>query len=97
MAVAKQITAKSEINFTGSPKKNYQKMNKTILNSKEAAQYLDISLDQLYKLSAAGKLPTHSPTGGKIYFFVSDLEEWVHSGRRATAKDIQKHAIKTII
>jgi len=71
-------------------------MNKTILNSKEAAKFLDISLDQLYKLSAAGKLPTHSPTGGKIYFFVSDLEEWVRSGRRATVKEIRKQTIKAI-
>ena len=71
-------------------------MEKTILSSKEAAKYLDISLDQLYKLSTAGKLLTHSPTGGKIYFFVSDLEEWVRSGRRATVKDIIKHSIKSI-
>lgn len=71
-------------------------MTKTILNSKEAALYLDISLDQLYKLSAAGKLPTHSPTGGKIYFFVSDLEEWVRSGRRATVKDIHSIATKSL-
>jgi len=71
-------------------------MNKTILSSKEAAQYLDISLEQLYKLNAAGKLPTHSPTGGKIYFFVSDLEEWVRSGRRATVKDIRKQVINTV-
>ncbi len=71
-------------------------MQKTILNSKEAAKYLDISLDQLYKLSAAGKLPTHSPTGGKIYFFESDLDEWVRSGRRATVKDINSVAIKSL-
>lgn len=69
---------------------------KTILNSKEAAKFLDISLDQLYKLSAADKLPVCSPTGGKLYFLISDLEEWVCSGKRATVKDINSIAIKSL-
>jgi len=71
-------------------------MEKQILNSKEAAKLLDISLDQLYKLSAAGTVPTYSPTGGKIYFLGSDLEEWILSGRRATVKDIKSHTIKSL-
>jgi hypothetical protein len=59
-----------------------------ILGSKAAATFLDISPNQLYKLSAGGKIPTYSPTGGKIYFLKSELTEWVLSKRRAAVRDI---------
>jgi excisionase family DNA binding protein len=71
-------------------------MDKQILSSTEAAAYLDISLHQLYKLSSSGKLPTYSPTGGKIYFLQSDIEEWVLGSRRATVKNFQSQATKLI-
>jgi len=71
-------------------------VEKSILNSKEAASYLDISLDQLYKLSAAGKLPTYSPTGGKVYFVKSELEDWILSSRRATVSQIKKATILSL-
>ena len=76
--------------------KNYIGMEKQILGSKEAAAYLDISLHQLYKLTSAGKLPTYSPTGGKIYFLKSDIEDWVLASRRATVKNIKSQAISLI-
>lgn len=62
------------------------------LDSKGAAAFLGISLNTLYKLSSSGKLPTYSPTGGKIYFIRSELEEWVLSGRKATIKNINSQA-----
>ena len=62
--------------------------DKEILGSKEAATFLDISPNQLYKLSSSGKIPTYSPTGGKIYFLKSDLTEWVLSKKRATIINI---------
>ena len=71
-------------------------MEKDFLNSQDAASYLDISLDQLYKLNADGKIPTYRPSGGKIYYLKSDLFEWVLKGRRATVKDINSHVIKSL-
>jgi excisionase family DNA binding protein len=68
-------------------------MEKQILSSTEAAAYLDISLNQLYKLSSAGKLPTYSPTGGKIYFLKDELVEWVTSKPKATSKKNQERAV----
>lgn len=69
-------------------------MDKEILSSNEAAAYLDISIHQLYKLSSARKLPTYSPTGGKIYFLKSELDEWVTSKRKDTNRNIKEKAIK---
>jgi excisionase family DNA binding protein len=71
-------------------------MEKEILSTKEAAAFLGISQHQIYKLSSSGRIPTYSPTGRKIYFVKSELEEWVFSGRRATVKDINSQAIKFI-
>jgi excisionase family DNA binding protein len=71
-------------------------MDKQILSSKEAAAYLDISINQLYKLSSTRKLPVYSPTGGKIYFLKEELDEWVVSKRKATTKSIQAKAINLL-
>ena len=68
--------------------------SKELLGSKEAAAFLGISLEKLYKLSSSGKIPTYSPTHGKIYFLKSELEQWVLSGRRATVKNINLQANK---
>ncbi len=69
-------------------------LSKEILNAKEAAAFLSISLQQLYKLSANGTLPTYCPTGGRIYFKKSEIEEWVFSKRRASVKNINTKAYK---
>jgi len=71
-------------------------MQKEFLTTKEAASYLDISMDQLYKLNAGGKIPSCRPTGGKVYYLQSDLLDWVLAGRRATEKGIKTQAIKSL-
>lgn len=67
---------------------------KNILGTSEAAAFLDISLTQLYKLSSTGKIPSYSPTGGKLYFFREELEQWVLSKRRASIIEINQKATK---
>lgn len=69
--------------------------HKDILSAAEAALFLDISLYQIYKLSSSSKIPTYSPTGGKIYFLKSELEEWILSKRRGSVNNIDKKAIKS--
>lgn len=65
-------------------------MNKVFLSSREAAEFLDISIHQLYKFSSQGIIPSYSPTGGKIYFSRSDLEDWVFSKRKTNLNSISK-------
>jgi excisionase family DNA binding protein len=71
-------------------------MEKELLTTKDAASYLDISTDQLYKLNSGGKIPSYRPTGGKVYYLKAELIEWVLSGRRATIKDIKSQSIKSL-
>jgi excisionase family DNA binding protein len=63
-------------------------METEFLTSKDAASYLDISTDQLYKLNSGGKIPSYRPTGGKVYYLKTELIEWVLSGRRATIREV---------
>lgn len=71
-------------------------MDKQILSSTEAAAYLDISINQLYKLSSARKLTVYSPTGGKIYFLKEELDEWVTSKQKKPTRSILERATNFI-
>lgn len=70
--------------------------DKRFLSSKEAALFLNMSLNQFYKLSSSGCITTYKPTGKKLYCLREDLEEWVLSGKRATIKSITENATKIV-
>lgn len=50
---------------------------KEVLNSKEAAQFLDISQSNLYKLTSNKEIPYYCPHGKKIYFDRQELIDWI--------------------
>ena len=66
------------------------------LNVQEAAAFLDISTSHLYKLTSTGKIPHYQPGGKRIYFLPSDLLEYVRSGRKKTADEIEREAINAL-
>jgi excisionase family DNA binding protein len=43
-----------------------------------AMRLLGISKSKIYKMTADGKLPCYKPAG-KIYFKVSELQEWIET------------------
>ena len=47
------------------------------LNAVQAAEYLSISLQHLYRLTSQRKIPFHKPSGRYIYFFTHELDEWI--------------------
>lgn len=65
---------------------------KNILTSKEAAQYLGVSMSYLYHLTMRQEIPYYKPTGVKCYFDKKELEEWIKSNRVATIKEIKDRA-----
>ena len=71
-------------------------VDRDFLTTAEAAVYLNISINQLYKLNMAGSIPYYRPTGGKIYYLRSELHDWVLKARRASVLDINKKATKFI-
>ena len=54
-------------------------MNKTMLTSAEAAEYVGISRSQLYKLTYSNKIPHYKPRGKMVYFDRNELDEWMKS------------------
>lgn len=58
------------------------------LTTKEASEYLGISLSSLYKLTSGCKIPHYSPGGKILYFLQSDLDKYMLQNRRSSVYEI---------
>jgi excisionase family DNA binding protein len=62
---------------------------KEFLSSKEAADFLCITITTLNKYSSAGKLPFYKPDGEKYRVYMkSELKKWIETGRRGTILEV---------
>lgn len=52
--------------------------NDSPMLASEAAQYLRMSKYRLYELVRRNQIPYHKPAG-KLYFYPSELDEWIRS------------------
>lgn len=62
-----------------------------LLTISEAAQFLDLSTQTLYRLASEKKIPHYKQ--GRLYFMRNELEDWVKEGRRKTQKEIRKEVL----
>ena len=69
-------------------------IEKEFLTSKEAAQYLGISMQSIYKLTHQKVFPTYKPGNKKIYIRRADIEEWIEKSIRKSSSQINKESIK---
>ncbi len=69
-------------------------MSKEALTFEQAWRFLRISSSQLYKLTCKRIIPAFKPGGKLLYFKRTDLENWMLSNRRKTAKE-QKAEVLT--
>lgn len=68
-----------------------------ILNVQEAAELLNLSVPTIYTKVSKKEIPYNKVINGKrIYFFKSELIDYVKSGRRKSYKDIDLEADKYI-
>lgn len=67
-------------------------LNKTILTSKEAGNYLGLKMQSLYKLTHCRKIPFYCPNGKKIYFKRDDLDAWMLQNRVNTIDEVNQQA-----
>ena len=58
----------------------------------EAAQFTGLSKAYLYKLVHMGKIPHYKPTGGKVFFKQSELEDFIFRGRRSADYELRERA-----
>jgi len=54
-------------------------MERKYLSAKEAADYLNISLNALYILNHYRVIPFYKPKGGKVYYDVCELDNYITS------------------
>lgn len=67
--------------------------SKTVLTFKEAAMYLGVSSDTLYKWTMKRKIPFYKPNGKLIYFNRAEIESWLQSNRISTEAELESRAM----
>ena len=67
-------------------------MEKVYFTLKEAAAYIGLPVSSLYKMTSKKSIPFYTPTGKKIYFKKSELDDWMNSSRVATNDEIESKA-----
>lgn len=67
-------------------------LNKEILTLNEAARYIDTSTSHIYKLTSSKQIPHYCPTGKKLYFKRSELDEWILKHKQTSVDEIQQQA-----
>lgn len=58
-----------------------------VLNVKQAAAFLDLSVSTVYCMVSKGLIP-YSKKAKRIYFFHNDLTEYIKTGKRKTLSEI---------
>lgn len=69
-----------------------QRASKEILTLDEAADYTGLSKSTLYKLNSSNEIPHYKPSGGKVYYKLTELINWLTSNRVATSAEIEERA-----
>lgn len=67
-------------------------MQRKLLTSKEAAQYLGISLSFLRKMMMNRVIPMYKPNGKLCYFDPADLDAYLTSVRISSQNEIRERA-----
>lgn len=67
---------------------NQPKNSNTLINTKECAELLNISIATLYGYTSRNKIPYHKQ-GAKLLFFKKEIIEWVKTGRQRTISEIE--------
>ena len=70
--------------------------SKQILTTREAAKFLGLSVDRVYRLAEAGTLPSSRPNGKHLYFSRQALEAWMMGQPRLSTAQLKEKAEKHV-
>lgn len=76
---------------------NMEENRKPMLSTVEAAEFMDISVGYLRKLTMQKKIPYYKPFGNKCYFDKDELLAVLRTNRVATAEETERTAQKYAI
>lgn len=65
---------------------------KEVLTIKDVCKTYDLSISTVYKLTHGKKIPHYKPSGGKVYFKRSEVENYFLSNRVASQDEIERRA-----
>lgn len=65
---------------------------KNVLNIKEAAIILGMSVEGVRFIVRNGKIPSYKPNPHRIYFKKSELEDWMTQNRSKSTAEIESEA-----
>jgi len=59
----------------------------------KAAEFLDLAVPTVYSKVCRKEIPVNK-RGKRLYFYRSELTEWIKSGRKKTAEEIREEAVQ---
>lgn len=67
-----------------------------LLTISEAAKFLKLSIPTIYTKVSRKEIPVNKQ-GKRLYFYKSELADWIKTGRKKTVAEIRQEAEQTII
>ena len=65
---------------------------KKVLSFDETTVYTGLSKSHLYKLTSSGGIPCYKPTGKKLYFNKTELDDWLLRNKKLSQDEIDAKA-----
>lgn len=84
-----QVQLQQELNEIKKLLKDNFINSKDVLTSNEVLKYLNISYSLLSKLTSSGLIPFYKPTNGLLFFFRSELHDWIKENKIYSEKDAE--------
>jgi excisionase family DNA binding protein len=63
-----------------------------ILNIHQAGEYLKLKITTLYEKTSRKQIP-HFKKGNKLYFYLSELQNWIRQGKVKMRDEIESEAV----
>ena len=67
-------------------------LKKRMLNTREAAFYLGLSVITVRRKAGNGEIPSYRPNGKNLYFEISDLDGYILSNHRSSVEKSREGA-----
>jgi len=66
-----------------------------LMSISKAAEFLDLAVPTVYSKVCRKEIPVNK-RGKRLYFYRSELTEWIKSGRKKTADEIREEAVQQL-
>ena len=67
-----------------------------LMTMQQTAQYLQLSMSSIKKMSANKVIPVYKPTNGRVYFKEQDVLAYVESGRKSSIGEIRSETLQAL-